>query len=222
MINKSWHLAHVMPKNATLEQRVEWHIAHLAACGCRKDLPPAIAAEIAKRGLKIKEAPVPAQKAPAKTTTAKPQRFEAVIENAGGGGMYVCIPFDVEKVYGTKGRVPVKATFDGEPYRGSIMNMGNGPMIGVLKAIREKIGKGEGDTVRVVIERDTAERTVEVPEDLQKLLNKHKAAKAVFEKLSYSHQREYVTHIEGAKQEATRLRRLEKTIELLDAGKKER
>ena len=69
------------------------------------------------------------------------------------------------------------------------MNMGNGPMIGVLKAIREKIGKGEGDTVRVTLERDTAERTVEVPADLQKLLNKNKAAKAFFETLPYTHQR---------------------------------
>jgi hypothetical protein len=135
--------------------------------------------------------------------------------------MYVCIPFDTEAVYGTRGRVPVKATFDGEPYSGSIMNMGNGPMIGVLKAIREKIGKGEGDSVRVTIERDTAERTVEIPADLQKLLNKNKAAKAAFEKLAFTHKREYVRHIEEAKQDATRQRRLEKTIVMLTEGKKE-
>ena len=67
MINKDWHLAHPMPKNATLEQRVKWHVAHLEACGCRTDLPPAIAAEIAKRGLKPKGASMSAVKTTAKT-----------------------------------------------------------------------------------------------------------------------------------------------------------
>ena len=51
MLNKPWHLAHVMPKNATLEQRVEWHRAHAQACDCR-EMPPSIAAEIKKRDLK--------------------------------------------------------------------------------------------------------------------------------------------------------------------------
>lgn len=47
-INKTWHAANRMPKNATLEQRVQWHTEHLDHCGCRKDLPPAVQAEIDK------------------------------------------------------------------------------------------------------------------------------------------------------------------------------
>lgn len=38
-------------------------------------------------------------------------------------GAYVEIPFDVKAVYG-KGRVKVHATFDGEPYDGSLVRMG--------------------------------------------------------------------------------------------------
>jgi hypothetical protein len=38
-INKDWHLANKMPKNATFEQRVEWHKGHLKNCACRTDLP---------------------------------------------------------------------------------------------------------------------------------------------------------------------------------------
>lgn len=33
--NKSWHEQHRMPKHPTLQQRIEWHLAHAKACGCR-------------------------------------------------------------------------------------------------------------------------------------------------------------------------------------------
>ncbi|MBK7438626.1 MAG: hypothetical protein IPI77_18180 [Saprospiraceae bacterium] len=37
-LNKEWHQAHVMPKNASLDQRIEWHLQHRQHCGCR-DIP---------------------------------------------------------------------------------------------------------------------------------------------------------------------------------------
>lgn len=51
-INKAWHLAHPMPKNATLDQRVEWHIAHRKACRCR-ELPESIVKELRRRKIDI-------------------------------------------------------------------------------------------------------------------------------------------------------------------------
>jgi hypothetical protein len=45
-MNRAWHEAHPMPPKATLQQRVEWHIAHQAACGCR-DLPEDVKEAIA-------------------------------------------------------------------------------------------------------------------------------------------------------------------------------
>jgi hypothetical protein len=72
-------------------------------------------------------------------------------------GAYVEFPYDIRKVFG-KGRVKVFATFDGEKYKGSIVNMGikntDGTIcyiIGVLKSIRQKIGKKAGDTIEVTI-----------------------------------------------------------------------
>lgn len=47
-LNKEWHLAHVMPKNATIEQRIEWHLAHRANCLCR-DIPEKLKEEMKKR-----------------------------------------------------------------------------------------------------------------------------------------------------------------------------
>jgi hypothetical protein len=51
-INAAWHKANVMPDKATMDQRVAWHLAHLKACGCRKDLPASIVAELKRRGVK--------------------------------------------------------------------------------------------------------------------------------------------------------------------------
>jgi len=150
----------------------------------------------------------------------KTYKFKTRIESAGGGGMCVFFPFEVEKEFGTKGRVPVKATFDGVPYSGSLIKYGAPQhMIGVLKNIREQIGKGPGDIVEVTIEKDESERTVEVPVEFEKLLKKEKVW-AAFEKLSYTHKKEYVRWISEAKREETRASRQAKSVEMLRAGVK--
>ena len=83
--------------------------------------------------------------------------YNAVIQSAGNGGAYVTFPYDIRAEFG-KGRAKVRATFDEEPYEGSIVNMGvknaDGSVcyiIGILKEIREKIRKQPGDTVWVTI-----------------------------------------------------------------------
>lgn len=78
--------------------------------------------------------------------------FEAEIRKVPGiDAAYVEIPFDVKAEFG-KGRVPVLATFDGEPYQGSLVRMETpGHIIGIRKDIRAKIGKQPGDTVRVTL-----------------------------------------------------------------------
>jgi hypothetical protein len=147
-------------------------------------------------------------------------KFKARIEGASLGGACVYFPYNVEEEFGTRGRVPVKATFDGVPYSGSLVKYGAPQhMLGMLKSIREQIGKGPGDTVEVTIEKDETERAVEVPEEFQKLLKKEKLL-PVFEKLSYSHKREYCRWITEAKREATRANRLLKAVELLRSGVK--
>ncbi len=84
--------------------------------------------------------------------------YTAAIYEGSGGGAFVPVPIDIKAEFG-KGRLKVNATFDGEPYRGSIVNMGvkneDGSVcyiIGILKSIRAKIGKSIGDSVAVTIE----------------------------------------------------------------------
>jgi hypothetical protein len=134
---------------------------------------------------------------------------------------YIAIPFDVEKVYGTKGQVKVKVTFDGYPYRGVIANMGTGcHIIGVRKDVRKAIGKGVGDVVNVTIEKDEEERVVDVPDDLKNLLTKNRQAREFYESLSFTNRKEYALWINSAKKEETRDKRLKDTLSKLLGGKK--
>jgi hypothetical protein len=52
-INKEWHMAHSMPKNATIEQRIQWHLEHLKHCSCRTDLPARLKEEMKKRKINV-------------------------------------------------------------------------------------------------------------------------------------------------------------------------
>lgn len=148
--------------------------------------------------------------------------IRAVIEDAGDGGAFVTIPFDVEQVFGKK-RVKIQATIEGEPYRGSLVRMG-GPchILGIRKDIREKIGKTYGEEIEIVLEEDTEPREETVPQDLRQAFEGHPEAWAFFNQLSYTHQKAYVRWIEEAKRVETRQSRIAQAIERLKQGKKER
>jgi hypothetical protein len=149
------------------------------------------------------------------------QHFRAVIEDAGGGGAYVTIPFDVEQVFGKK-RLKVKATIDGEPYRGSLVRMGTPHhMLIILKQIRQKIGKTFGEQVTVEIEEDLEPRQVELPLDLQQAFQANPEARQVFDRLSYSHQKEYARWVSDARRPETRQKRIQQTMEMLTKEKRE-
>jgi len=145
-------------------------------------------------------------------------KFKGKIEAGDGGGAYVLFPYDTAKEFATQGKVPVKATFNGVAYTGSLIKYRNPlHLLGVPKSIREEIGKGSGDTIEVIVWRDEEARIVEVPAQFEKLVKKE-GLLPVFEKLSYTHRKEYCRWITDAKKEETRLKRLGKAIEMLKKG----
>ena len=91
--------------------------------------------------------------------------FDGIIhETPENGGAYVIFPWDIREVFG-KGRVKVYAEFDGVPYEGSIVNMGIRDeagkvcyLIGLVKAIRKQLNKGDGDPMHVVIRERKQEK----------------------------------------------------------------
>src|SRR6187200_2849214 len=142
---------------------------------------------------------------------SKKYTFTAMIQNAGGGGAFVEVPFDVEATFGSK-RPKVRAIIAGVPYRGILTRMGTDcHILGIRKEIREQIGKTFGDEVTITVEPDTEPRVIEIPAELKNVFRADKEAKAFFEKLSYTHQKEYVTWINEAKREETRQNRIAKT-----------
>lgn len=148
--------------------------------------------------------------------------FSATIENAGGGGAFVRIPFDVEQAFGKK-RVKIKAYIGTEEYRGTLVRMGEPcHILLILKSIREKLGKEFGEQIAISLEEDSEPREVIVPTDLREALAAAGPAQQLFGKLSYTHKKEYVVWINEAKRAETRTARIQKAVALLNEGKRSR
>jgi hypothetical protein len=148
----------------------------------------------------------------------KRYKFKAKIEASDGGGAFVLFPYDTEAEFATKGKVPVKATLHGVAYTGSLMTCGGQHhMLAVVKAIREQTGKKPGDIIDVEVWRDEELRALDVPSSFEKLLKKE-GLLPVFNGLSFTHRKEYCRWITEAKKEETRVRRLEKAVEMLRMG----
>ncbi|MFC0627380.1 YdeI/OmpD-associated family protein [Kribbella deserti] len=145
------------------------------------------------------------------------ESFEGTIEAGAGGGAFVAVPPAVIDALGGGGRIPVRATFDGLPYSGSIVSMGGGKCLGLLKQLRTELGKGPGDQVTVTVERDASERTIAVPDDLATALADADAREA-FDRLSFGHRREHVNAIEEAKRPETRARRIANAVRMVTSA----
>lgn len=146
------------------------------------------------------------------------KRFNAVMQKTTreGGRTFIDIPFDVQKICGKKGRIPVKGIIDGVSFRSSLLPHGNGNHFLVVNmTIRNEIGKKAGDIVQVELLHDREVRTVEVPLHFSEALKYNPDAKKVFEKYPYSHKKEIVDWIMDAKKEETKLKRIEKAIIVL-------
>lgn len=149
----------------------------------------------------------------------KKVKFCAKIEkHEGMDAAYVVFPYNVMSLYGVKGQVKVKALIDETiVYRGSLANMGMPcHLLGITKEIREKINKTFGDYIDVQIERDNEIREIVLPGDVADFLNDNPSAKENYNKLSYSHKKEYISWIEEAKKDETRLRRIVKFIDKMN------
>jgi hypothetical protein len=136
----------------------------------------------------------------------------------GGGGCLVPVPGEVAKKLGLKGMPKINAVIAGQPYRGSLMPMGDGTWcLGVLKSIQEAAGVGFGDAVTVELELDTAPRVVEPPPDLARAFAKDKTLALAWEKLSFTNKKEMALSLTEAKKPETRERRLAMAFEKLRA-----
>jgi hypothetical protein len=149
-------------------------------------------------------------------------QFAAILKaDANSSGVHLDFPYDVKTLFGTRGNVKVKLTYDGIPHRGLLTNMGGScHFLGLNKELREKVGKQAGDLVEVTLVLYTQDRVLELPEALSDLLEANPEAKTFFEALSYTNRKEYAVWIKNAKRAETRDNRLVATLEKLLQGKK--
>ncbi len=137
-----------------------------------------------------------------------------------GAWVFLDFPVAVSRKLPTRGRVAVRGTMNGFPFRISAFATGDGThQIAVNKALQAGAKAVPGDRVRVVLEVDTRPRTVKVPEDLRAAVSASAKARENFDGLSYSHRKGYVDWIEEAKKPETRQRRIREAVERLGTGK---
>lgn len=137
-----------------------------------------------------------------------------------GGRAYVALPENAAEVFGTRARFPVKAKFNGVPYRGSVVPMVDGGFALVVnKAIRSQLRLSLGGTVNVSITVDTDPHGVDVPADLQDALDAA-MLNGAFNAMPYGHRREYARWIADAKKPETRRRRIGHAMERIRTGRR--
>ena len=125
------------------------------------------------------------------------------------------LPPEVLGALGAGSRMRVKGSLNGVDFSSSTMGMGGGRVcLGLHKATRQAAAVEIGDDVDVTVERDTTPREITVPDDLDAALRRASVQDA-FERLSFTHRREYVDWVTGAKRDETRARRIEQTVERL-------
>ena len=131
-----------------------------------------------------------------------------------GSACFIPVPFDPKAVFG-KVRAPVVVRLGGHTYRSTIAAMGGTVCVPLRRSNREAAGLEGGETMTVELELDTSPREVAPPSDLVAALRAAPPAWERWRELSFTHQREHVEAIEGAKRPETRTRRIVNAVAML-------
>uniref|UniRef100_UPI003216DE62 YdeI/OmpD-associated family protein n=1 Tax=uncultured Draconibacterium sp. TaxID=1573823 RepID=UPI003216DE62 len=147
---------------------------------------------------------------------AKKFSYETVLINGPFKGVYAEFPFDSVAEFGTKKHVWCKVEVDGTDYSMNLLPNGKGGhWIHLKKDILTSVGKREGDNVKIGVERDTAPRTIEIPEYLQWLLDNDPEMADYFNKMPVSAKKFWVGFIEEPKNDDIKVKRINRLFEYL-------
>jgi Bacteriocin-protection, YdeI or OmpD-Associated/Domain of unknown function (DUF1905) len=146
-------------------------------------------------------------------------RFKAQLQPRGPAAAVVLDDAQVAIVGEGAKRFPVVATVNGYTWRTSVARMGGEFLLGLSREVRQGAGVQAGDEVEVTVELDAAPREVEVPGALAAALASDPQASASFERMAFTHRKEYARWVAEAKREDTRLRRVQQALEMIRAGK---
>ncbi len=142
-------------------------------------------------------------------------KFRSTLELGGKTATGLEVPAKVVEGLGAGKRPPVRVTIRSHTYRSTVAPMGGKFYLPVSAENREAAGIAAGDRLEVSVQLDTAPREVVEPPDFKKALDGNTRARKAFDSLSYTHKREHVLSIEGAKTAETRERRIQKAMAAL-------
>jgi hypothetical protein len=143
------------------------------------------------------------------------QRFTAALEGVPTGGAGVRLPFDPKDEFG-KVRAPVRVSIGAHPpFITTVMVYSGVAWVGLRKGQVAEMSLNPGDQVDVLVELDDAPREVELPDELAAALGADPDARAAFERMSFTHRKEYAKWVAEAKRPATKADRAAKTLQRL-------
>ena len=145
--------------------------------------------------------------------------FRAPLQPRGPAAAVVLDDAQVAEIGEGAKRFPVVATVNGYTWRTTVARMGGEFLVGLSREVRNGAGVNAGDDVDVILELDTEPRDVDVPPALAAALNGDEEARAAFEKMAFTHRKEYARWVAEAKREETRDRRAQQAVEMIKAGK---
>jgi hypothetical protein len=152
---------------------------------------------------------------------AKKYEYETILIKGTQLGVFAEFPFESAKEFGTRKAIRIKATFDGKMYHMSLLPHGNGThWLHLKKDICNAIGKTEGDTVHIIVEKDENPPEIIIPDYLQWLLENDVDLKKRFEKLPYSAKKFWTAYLNEPKTDDGKVSRVNHFFDFLTGKKK--
>lgn len=147
---------------------------------------------------------------------AKKYEYETILIKGTLLGLFAEFPFESAKEFGTRKAIRVKATIDGKLFRLSLLPHGNGThWLQLKKDIYDSIGKTEGDSVHIIVEKDENLPEIIVPEYLQWLLENEPETLKSFEKLTWSAKKFWIDYMNQPKNEDSKVERINHFLSVL-------
>ena len=144
--------------------------------------------------------------------------FKATLERMPSnlGWVIIRIPFDVSKIWGTRGKLRVKGEISGFAFRTSLFSTGKGHhYLLVNKRMQAGAGARPGTVARFRLEPDTEKRVATVPAELLRILNEDRSFRRWFHQLTYSVRKWICDWVTNVRNPQARVRRAEQVAEQL-------
>lgn len=149
------------------------------------------------------------------------QHFRALVRGESGDSAwrFITIPFDVQRVFGVSGRIPVRGTINGFPFRSSLASVHGIHLLGLDNRLQRQARIDPGDNeVDVVLDVDTTQE-LHLPPQLRRALEADRFALRRFQELPYAHRQEFARWVGSARHRDTKSQRAAHAVALIKAGR---